>query len=112
MKQMTNVELFGGERATPDARGIRLDDTDRGPNESRGDPETSANTTDCGRRRGYERISTKVDIEHQRVRALDQNLLTLADCLVYVCYAIDDIGPEPLCERLANHTLDKKSRTG
>ena len=99
-KEGTNVKLLRGERACADTRRVRLDDADRRPNRLRGDAQARTYAADGGRGRGHEGVRAKVDVEHQRVGALDEHLLALAERLVDVHDAVDDIRPQPLREDL------------
>ena len=96
-----HVQLLRGERPAPHARRVRLDDADRRPNRLRGDAQARAYAADGSRGRGHEGIRAKVDVEHQRVGALDEHLLALAERLVDVHDAVDDIRPQPLREDLS-----------
>ena len=71
----TYVELLSRERPTANTRRIRFDHPNRLPNQLRRDTQPRAHPNNRRRARRHERVRAEVDIQHQRVRALDQHML-------------------------------------
>ena len=88
MCELTHIELFGGERATTNTSGVRLDDAYRSSDGLGRDPEASANTTNRGRGGCHIRIRPKVDVEHQRIRTLNKNLPLCCQGIMNVGHAV------------------------
>lgn len=84
MCRSTHVELFGGERATTNTSGVRLDDAYRSSNRLGRDPQSSANATNRGRGGCYIRIRPKVNVEHQSICALNKNPLVCCQSIMHV----------------------------
>lgn len=97
---VTHVELLRGERSTTDASGVRLDDTDRLGDPLGRDTEASADTSDRGRRRCDVRVRSKVEVQHERIGTLDEDLLVLLKRDLEEADAVDDHRAETLGEGL------------
>jgi hypothetical protein len=84
------AEVFGGERTAADTGRVRLDDTDDLLDGERRDTEAGDDTADRGRRGGHEGVRAVVDVEHERVGALDEDALARSQRVVHVRGAVDD----------------------
>ena len=90
-----HVQLLGGERPTANSSGIRLDNTDRCPNQLGWDSQTGTNPSDGGRRRSDEWVRPKIDIQHQRVGTFDKDPLSSAQSRMDISDAVDDERLQP-----------------
>ena len=88
--------MFSRERTASDTGSVCLDDTDSLANHLGWNAETSANTANGCRRGGDVGEGSKVDIEHQRVRSLDKDLLAFRKRLVEVDDTVEHIGAQTL----------------
>ena len=85
------IELFGREWSSANTSSIRFDNTDGLSDQTRGNTKASAYSTNGCRRRCDEGIGTKVDVEHQGIRAFYQDSPPLRDLRVYEGQGINDI---------------------
>ena len=87
--------MLGGEWPTTDPSGIRLDHSNRRPNRFRRDSQASANPSNSGRRRSDIRVRPEINIQHQRIGSLDEDVLPSTQSRVDVSDAIDDERLQP-----------------
>jgi hypothetical protein len=90
-----HIQLLSGERPTPDSSGIRLDHTNRSPNQLWRDSQTGANTSNRRRRRSDIRVCPKIDIQHQCVGPLDEDTFPGPQSRVDISDAVDDERLQP-----------------
>lgn len=104
-QRATHVELLGRERTGADAGRVRLDYAVRLSDRTRRQTKTGADTADASRARGDERVRAKVEVEHERVGALDEDALVLREGVVHERDAVDDVRLETLGELLVAEDL-------
>ena len=91
----THIQLLSGERPTTDSSGIRLDHTDRRPNQLWRDSQTGANPSNSRRRRSDVRVCPKIYIQHQRIGTFDEDTLSGVQSRVDISDAVDDKWLQP-----------------
>lgn len=101
----THVELLRRERSSTDTSSVSLDDTDDLSNSLGRESESSANSSNAGRGRSDEGVSTKVEVEHQGVGAFDEDALLGEEGFVEEGRAVDDVGLETSGELLVAEDL-------
>lgn len=99
-KNRTHVELLSRERTRSNPRRIRLDNPNHLSNRPGWQAESRANSSDSGRRTRDEGVRSKIEVEHESVRAFDEDALLLEQSAVEEGGAVDDEGLEASRELL------------
>lgn len=73
----THIQLLSRERTPTNSRRISLHHTNGLPNLLRRDSQSSADSSDRGRRGGNERVGSVIEIEHESVGSFDEDSLLL-----------------------------------
>jgi len=111
---IAHIQLLGGERSATDSSGIRLDHTNRRPDQLWRDSQTGANSSDSRRRRSDVRVRPKIYIQHQRVGTFDEDALSCAQSRVDISDTVDNERFQPrrqLLDREKNLVSPRGQRT-
>ena len=104
---ITHIELLGGERPSTNARRVRFDDPNDLSDAARRNAEAGADSADARRTARHVRIRAIVDVEHQRVRAFNEDALARHERLVYIHDAVNDERAQPFRQSLWIRVLKK-----
>src|SRR6266404_1864705 len=96
----THIELLGREGPAPDTCRVCLDNSDDLSNTTWRNTEASAHSADACRTAGHVRIRAVVNVEHERVRAFDEDAFASFQRLVYIHNAVDDERVQPFRQSL------------
>lgn len=86
------VGELSGKWTVADARAVRLGDTVNFANVLRRNAQTSACTADSAVGRCHKGVRAKVNVEHSRIGALNENLLALANGAIEERHGVRDAG--------------------
>ena len=86
------VQLLRRERPAAHTRRVRLNDTDRASDRLRWEPETRAYAADRGGRGRDEGVCAEVEVEHERVGALDEHAFVLSELEMEEGERVDLVG--------------------
>lgn len=90
------VQLLGREGAATDTGGVRFDDTDDGLDLEGRDGQAGDYTTDTSVGTGDEGVCAVVNIQHEGIRAFDEDSLVCLERPLHEQHRIDNIRPECL----------------
>ena len=100
----TYVELLGGKGPGADAGGVGLDDAVDVLDVEGRDGQAGDDAADARVGAGDEGVGAVVDVEHERVGALDQHALAGLECGGDERHGIDHVGAQLLVVRLATRS--------
>jgi hypothetical protein len=86
---MTYIQLFRRERTSANSGGIRLHDANHTADRLRWNAKPGAYTSNCGRRRSYKGIGSKVEVKHEGVGSFDKHFFFVSEGFVNVNDAVD-----------------------
>lgn len=107
-RSTTHIELLSGEWPTANASSVCFHDADDFSDATWRNAQAGADAADGRRAARHERISSIVDVEHQRVRALDEDALSGVKRLMYIHDAVNDEGAKPFRQSLQSSEFLKK----
>ena len=99
------IQKFCGERPSPHSRGVCLHHTNRLADPLGRNTQPSADSTNGGAGRGDEWVCAKVEVEHERIRAFNEDTLLLCERLVDIRDTVENEWLQPLGQFLVAHDL-------
>jgi hypothetical protein len=107
----TNVKLFSGERSSTHSRRVCLYHPNSLSDQFRWNTETRANPANRGGGRRDKGVRPKVNIKHERIRALHEHALSRRNGTVDVCEAVDHVRAQSVRKSLPRNHLAPRTPT-